>query len=670
MALVNFKNEVLVRVYIVTLGIVATALAIFFRASQIITTEGEALRKQAAKKMMVYREVKGERGNILSEDGSLLATSIPYFNAYWDARTAASKIKDEELKKGLDTLSWCMSTYISPQSTPDDWRNYFWQELQKKGQYSLIAKNLTYDQLKLLRTFPIFRKDKNTGGLIYVQEDKRAHPFKMLALRTLGYVKDDEGQDIRVGLEGKFYKQLSGNAQRILMRRLPGGDMYIPVEDLSDIEPPNAADLVTTIDVNIQDITQTALLRALNAHQAEHGTAIVMEVKTGKIKAIANIGLTPEGYWEDYNYGIGRAIEPGSTMKLASLMSLLEDGFVKLSDTIDIENGKTQYFNETLEDAERFGKRFATVRQVFAHSSNVGVSKMVYQNYKDKPQAFVKHLRDFMLTLPTGIEIEGEAPPYIKNPDNAADNWSGTTLPWMSIGYELQLTPLQMLNFFNTVANGGTVMKPYLVNEIQRYGVTEKRYAPIVVKKRIASQATLYQMKELLEAVVQEGTAAHLRTPQYRFAGKTGTAQLNYEKLSKTKQKIGGHQASFCGFFPVENPIYSCIVVAHKPKSGIYGGIVAAPVFREIADRLMASNVALSEPVNEKGKPVASATTLPNDVGFKDDLIKAMTNFNLKYEIATKDDDWTFLKAKGDTLHVLPRAMMNKKCAHRSLVWV
>jgi cell division protein FtsI (penicillin-binding protein 3) len=663
-ALVNFKNEVLVRVYVVTLLVLMVALVIIFKAGKLSLKEGDFWRKEAAKKTMAYRDVLGERGNILSEDGSLLATDIPYFDVYWDAAVAKKRLKEDEIRLGLDSLSMYLAYYIAPQSTPGDWKDFLWQELNRGSHYSLIAKDLTYDKVQLLKTFPIFRNGKYNAGLIVNRINKRSHPFRMLALRTLGYVKEAETageKDIAVGLEGRFDKTLSGGTEKVLMQRV-GSDMWSPVNDLSDIEPRNGEDIVTTLDINIQDITQAALMRSVTAFQAQHGTAIVMEVKTGKIKAVANLGLTKEGYWEDYNYGIGMPIEPGSTFKLASMMSLLEDGLVKLSDTVDIMNGRRAYFDAVMEDHERTNKTLVTVKEAFAASSNVGVSGLLYDNYQAKPAAFIKHLKDFYLTVPTGVEIEGEGAPYFKDPNNPADAWSGITVPWMSIGYELKVTPLQLLAFYNAVANDGTLMKPYMVNSIQQFGDIKKTFKPLVVKNKIATKATLEQARELLEAVVEMpgGTAYKWRTSQYRFAGKTGTAQLNYGK-NKGKDHTGGYQGSFVGYFPAENPIYSCIVVISKPKSGFYGGIVAAPVFREIADKLMASNIALSEPINVKGKPVASAATLPDDVGFKDDLVKALTAFKMKYEILNKDEDWTSLKAKGDTINITPRNLLTKK---------
>jgi cell division protein FtsI (penicillin-binding protein 3) len=655
MALINFKNEVLVRLYAVTAVVSLVAIVIFLKAVTLVTREGDRWRKLADKRYIENREMPGDRGNILADDGSLLATSIPYFDVRMDF--AADGLKREEFVKGLDSLSFFLSNYLTPQlNNYDDWRKYLWDHYVAQSRYELIAKGLNADQIKALRTFPIFREGR-ANGFVAVPANRREHPFKMLGLRTLGYTKDD----LKIGLEGRFNDELSGGKQIVPMIKV-SNDAWVPLEDLTDIEPKNGDDIVTTLDINTQDITQSALIRTCELHQAEHACAIVMEVKTGKIKAISNISKTKDGWWEDYNYAVGTAIEPGSTFKLASMLALLEEKAVRLSDTVDIEGGRKQYFEEVLEDHERTSKRLITVKEAFAASSNVGVSKLVFNYFNDKRGAYIQHLKDFNLNIPTGIELEGEGPPYIKNPDNSNDQWSGTTLPWMSVGYELSITPLQLLTFYNAVANNGRMMKPYLVSEIRRYGTTTKTFKQQVVKEKIASDEALSQAKELLESVIElpMGTAHHWRTPQYRFAGKTGTAQLNYSK-DKAVHK-GGYQGAFAGYFPAENPIYSCIVIVSKPKTGFYGGIVAAPVFREIADKLMASNVALSEPMNDKGKPVPSPALLPDDVGYKSDMLKMLQNVGLRHEIyGAKEDEWVFLRAKNDTLNVVPRQNANKK---------
>lgn len=656
MALMNFKNEVLIRVYAVTGLIILIAFVIFLKAFMLVTREGDRWRKEADKRYIQNREVPGERGNILADDGSLLATSIPYFECRMDF--AADGLKDEEFVKGLDSLAFYLSNYLTPQlNNFDEWRNYLWQHHRAKSRYEMITKDLTADQINVIKTFPIFR-DGRANGFVSVRSNRREHPFKMLGLRTLGYTKDD----LKIGLEGRFDKDLSGGKTNVPMIKA-GNDVWIPLQDLTDIEPRNGDDIVTTLDINTQDITQTALIRTCELHQAEHACAIVMEVKTGKIKAISNVSRTKDGWWEDYNYAVGTAIEPGSTFKLASMLALLEEKAIRLSDTVDIEGGRKDYYGEILEDHERTSKRLVTVKEAFSASSNVGVSKLVFNYFNEKRGDYIKHLKDFYLTLPTGVELDGEPAPYIKNPDNNNDQWSGTTLPWMSVGYELQITPLQLLTFYNAVANNGQMMKPYLVSEVRRYGSTIQTFKPKVVKEKIASAEALSQARELLESVIELpiGTGFPLRTSQYRFAGKTGTAQLNYSK-EKGKIHKGGYQGAFAGYFPAENPIYSCIVIVSKPKTGFYGGIVAGPVFREIADKMMASNVALSEPMNERGKPVPSPALLPDDVGYTSDLLKMLQNTGLRHEILSgKEEEWSFLKAKSDTLNVLPRQVINKK---------
>ena len=661
MAIVNFRDNVLFRLYAVAVVVVLVAITIFFKASIIVTREGDRWRKEADKRFIQNREVPGERGNILAEDGSLMATSIPYFDIRMDF--GANGLGEEEFVKKLDSLAWCLTTYLTPEKPSiDEWRDYLWAKHRDTSRYALIASNITFDQLKVLKTFPVFREGRS-NGFIPVRTNRREHPFRQMALRTLGYTKDD----LKVGLEGKFDKELSGGKENVPMIKV-GNDMWVPLQDLNDITPRNGDDLVTTIDVNMQDITQTALIRSCETYQAEHGTAIVMEVKTGKIKAIANFSRSKDGWVEDYNYAVGVRVEPGSTWKLASMLALLEDKAVRLSDTVDTEGGRKQYADAYLEDHERAGKNLVTVKEAFSQSSNVAVSKLISNYYNDKRQKYIKHLQDFNLTIPTGIELDGEQPPNIKNANDAT--WSGITLPWMSVGYELEITPLQLLTFYNAVANDGKMMKPYLVSEIRRYNETQKYFKPQIIKEQIASKDALAQARELLESVVElpGGTAYKHRTSQYRFAGKTGTAQLNYSK-DRVGKHAGGYLGSFVGYFPSENPIYSCIVMISKPKSGHYGGIVAAPVFREIADKLISSNIALSEPVNQRGKPVPSPQTLPYDAGFKGDLLKMLQNVGLNHEIGgTKDDDWSILKSKVDTLNMATLTVSTRNVGDRKRV--
>jgi cell division protein FtsI (penicillin-binding protein 3) len=651
-AIINVKDEVLIRIYVVLLVVVAIAVAVFAKAVRIVTVEGARWRELGDKSYVKYVDVPGERGSILAEDESVLATSLPFFDLFMDC--ASPSINEEEFKQSLDSLSVCFATYIDPQYTAGAWKEFLKEHrYTHKTRYLPLKKDATFEQVEFIKQFPVFRKGRNKGGLIVKRNSKRQHPFKMMAQRTIGYVREGANP---IGIEGSFNRTLRDSVGKKLMQKV-GPDVWIPVNDLAEIEPKSGDDVITTIDVNIQDVAQQALLRALEHHQAEHGTAVVMEVKTGKIKAIANIGKTETGWWEDYNYAIAAATEPGSTFKLASIMALLEDGGLRMTDSVDIENGQHQYFDRIMEDHEKTPATKLTVQNAFAASSNVGISKLVFNKYSQKPELYYRHLKDFGLSQPTGIEIEGESAPKIKDPKEGG--WSGVTLPWMSIGYELQITPLQLLTFYNAVANNGKMMKPYLVSETQRFGHTVSAFKPTILRESIAKSATIDQAKKLLESVVDFGTAAHLKTDKYRFAGKTGTAQLNYGGANNA---VGGYQASFAGYFPAENPVFSCIVVISKPtQNGFYGGQVAGPVFREIADRIASTNVQLSEPVNKKGKPILGERQLPDDVGLKNDMETVLKQLNIKHlSNSKKDDYWMALRPKSDTLQLLARQGMRK----------
>ncbi len=648
----SIKNQVLIRTYAVTGGLVLMAMFIFIKAVTLSVVEGKKWREQGANQYIKKQPLPGERGNILAADGSLLATSLPIYEIAMDC--ASATIAEDKFKAGIDSLGWYLATYVDNQYTAGAWSKFiFDMRYTYKSHYVVIKKDAPYDLVQFMRTFPIFREGQFKGGFIEKRGSRREHPFKMLAQRTLGYARTD----IKLGIEGAFDRILSSGDDSVLMQKV-GKDVWLPVVDLAAIEPKNGDDVLTTLDVNIQDITQTALIRSLDYHQAEFGTAIVMEVKTGKIKAISNVGKGMDGkWWETFNYGIGYASEPGSIFKLASIMAMMEDDAIRLTDTININRGIMQFYDRTMVDHERTDVVYTTVQKAFALSSNVGMARLTDSIYHDKPEAYLKHLRDFNLANIANIEIEGEAPPKIK--DSKSPTWSGVSLPWMSIGYELNITPLQMLTFYNAVANDGVLMKPYIVSEIQHYGETIQQFKPVIVKKRIAKKETIDQAKVLLESVVSFGTASALKTDKYRFAGKTGTAQLDYEKTSANKKTtVGGYQASFVGYFPAENPIFSCIVVISKPKAnGYYGGLVAGPVFREIADRCVASNVQLAETVNAKGKPMLPVAQMPDDVGYQRDVQKVLTHLGLKNMPPNVDGDWTFLRARNDTVFTIARQM-------------
>ena len=655
----TIKNEVLVRMYIVLAGIVLVAVVIFGMAVNISVVEGEKWRAKSAQRYVKAVTIEADRGNILSADGSLLATSLPFFDIFFDPNS--SGMKESDFINNVDSLAYLLANYVDPALTEGGWREKLLNARAAGSKYMLIKRNVNFAQKQEMAQFPLFNLGKYRGGFIAEAQSDRENPFGMMAERTIGYAQDS----IRVGLEGKFNRELAGKAGEQQMLRIAEG-IWKPLEDLGSIEPESGLDVRTTLDIDLQDITERALLRAVQENDAKYGTAIVMEVETGAIRAIANLGRSKSGkVGEIYNYAVGTATEPGSTFKAASMLALLEDGYVHLNDTIDLERGRTQFYEEDMEDSSPHGIRLTSVQQAFEISSNVGIAKLVQQHYggsTESARKFINRLHEFRLHLPTGIEIVGEAAPFIKQPHLDDYDWSGITLPWMATGYELRLTPLQMLTFYNTVANDGVMVQPQLVTRLERYGETVEQFPTTVIKKRIASKEAIDDLQILLESVVENGTARKYKSDRYRFAGKTGTSQLNYQRL-QAETRVGGYQASFAGYFPAENPKYSCIVLISEPQSGrIYGSTVALPVFREIADRVVSIKPELYLPLNDTAKPPLAKVELPRyDVGDRRDLQQVMHRLDLPIDKVTAAE-WAVSQATpADSLNLLARKIRRKQ---------
>ncbi len=647
----NVKNEILIRIYVVLSVIILFALIILFQTINITVFDRSEWLKKAENFHFAKKEIIAERGNILSEDGSLLATSLPYYDIRFDPLTPS--ISEELFYNNVDSLAYLLANKIDNSYTPGGYRDRLIDARKRGDRYLLIKKNASHVELELLKTFPIFNKGRYKGGLIVEKRPKRKRPFGILAHRTIGYVRDGAK---KVGLEGRYDKILGGEAGTQLMRKikgLNGETIWIPANDLSAMSPIEGKDIRTTIDINLQDITEQALIRGLQRNNAQWGTAIIMEVETGAIRSIANVTKTEDGWWETYNHAVGTKMDPGSTFKLASAMALLEDKAIDLDDTVKIFQGKHQFYDQEMVDASYNPIEETSFRKAFEISSNVGIAYLVDETYKGNKEKFVNHLKSFNLDLPTGIEIDGEEAPYIKNPNKAEDNWSGITLPWMSIGYELEITPLQLATFYNAVANDGKMMKPYLVQEIINDGKNDKIFKPTVIKERIAKPSTIKQVKELLEGVVENGTAKKLKSDIYEFAGKTGTAQVNY-----SLRRSGGmkHRASFAGYFPAKDPVYTCIVVVNDPKNGsFYGGDVAGPIFREIADKAYASKINMQPPMNQETKPGWRTYALPDlDVGQKDEMAFILQKLDIPFSDNT-DGNWTIIRSGADTLSMKNR---------------
>jgi len=574
------RKSILTRIYLVYGFVFVISFAIIGKILYIQLVEGEMWKAKAEKLSLKYFNIDPNRGNIYDVNGEMLATSVPLFEVRMDA--ASPLIHDTTFDNNVDSLSICLSGYFKDK-TRQEYKDMLIKARQSKNRYLLIKRKANFDQLKVIRTFPIFRMGKNSGGLITTVQNKRVYPFSHLGYRTLGWFKD--GNSNNVGIESAFNAEMQGLAGKRLYQRIPDGN-WRPMNKSNEIEPVNGSDVLTTIDINIQDVAEEALLRQLEINKADHGCAILMEVKTGEIRAIANLGRTREGtYQELYNYAIGESTEPGSTFKLFSLLAAFEDGKTTLTDVVDVTGGLTHYGSRTMKDSH-LGGGVMTVQQAFEKSSNVGISKIIYKAYASNPQDFVDRLHSFSVNKKLGLEIKGEGRPQILGMNDGL--WSNSSLPWMSIGYEVALTPLQILTFYNAVANDGVMVKPHFVKEIRKAGLPVMTFETQVINPKIASKKAIAMAKTMLEGVVDHGTGSALKNPIYKVAGKTGTAQVAQNSGGYNKTNYKG---SFVGYFPAENPKYSCIVVINNPtQGGYYGGAISAPVFREIADRIYATD--------------------------------------------------------------------------------
>ncbi len=579
----EIKKDILLRVYLVYFGVFLFALFIMARAIYIQSFEKSELTQMAAKQELCMFEIDAIRGNICSDDGTLLAVSVPIFDIRMDMVT--DSLTDRVFNSNIDSLAFCLSRQFKDH-TVSEYKDILWEGRRNMDRYLLLERDVTYPDLEKVRKFPIFRRGKYMGGLIVVPQYRRELPYKSLAKRTIGYENEAARNRVYLGLEGSFTKYLQGINGQCLERRVSGG-VWMPVDPDTQVEPQNGADIITTLDINMQDLADRALRKELIADSADYGCVILMEVKTGYVKAIVNLGRTKDGKYEEVlNYAIQDCAEPGSTFKLASFLVALEDGKVDLNTPVNTGNGITMYSGRKMEDSHKGGYGTIPVEQVFEKSSNVGTSKMIYAAYALRPQQYIDGLYRLGINRPLELQISGEGKPYIKN--TKSRYWSALSLPWMSIGYEVALAPIHLITLYNAVANDGVMVKPQFVKEIRKNGQVVEKFNPIVINPRIASPSTIKKAKIMLEGVVEKGTATNIRTPAYKIAGKTGTAQIaqnNRGYRQDTKQVK--YKGSFVGYFPADDPKYTCMVVIVNPKKGkYYGGAISAPVFREISDKL------------------------------------------------------------------------------------
>lgn len=631
-------------------GMCMLGLAIVGRVVFVQFVQGEKWRAKAESSITNFHTIEAVRGNIYSDNGSLLATSVPIYEVRMDL--ACPGLTDEAFKEGIDTLCLELANLYEDKDARQ-WKREIMAARDAEKQYHLIRRRVKYTDLKKMRDFPIFRRGQYKGGFIYIQENKRKKPFRFLAARTIGYERDGVQP---VGLEGAYSQYLSGVEGKRLMQKMAGG-VYKPINDANEVEPEDGADIHTTIDINIQDVAENALLEQLTKHDADHGCVVVMEVPTGEIKAIANLNRDDDGdYAERYNYAIGESTEPGSVFKLMSLMAALEDGHVRLTDTIDCGNGRWKIYDRTLTDSHRGGFGRIALKDVFAFSSNIGTAKCVLEGYGKVPQSYIDRIARMGVSRPLGLELAGEGRPYFKS--NLKD-WSGITLPWSSIGYEVQMTPLQVLTFYNAVANNGRMVRPMFVKEIRSRGQVVKSFEPMVMNEAIASKKTIADAREMCEAVVEYGTArTSFKNSFYKVAGKTGTARIANNKYGYQYESEYSYQASFVGYFPAENPRYSCIVVVNAPSSGVYyGNAVAGPIFKEVADKIYALSIEFHEELEHRDHTAYSAIPYSKS-GSSDDLHAVFAELAVETQTDPSVGEWAITQTSTENVSIQNRKIV------------
>lgn len=632
----NFKSNILLRVRVAYLVALLFSFAIVYKIFEIQNLDGGKWKKKAENIGLEYRNVKATRGNIYSDNGSLLATSLPFYIVAMDPSLADDRV----FNNGINELSERLARHFKDYDATHYKRKII-DARQSGREYILLnRKQINYQTKKQMSQWPIFEEGKMKGGVIFEKVDKRFRPFSYLGYRTIGTINHDNRGV--VGLEYSFNKQLMGRNGKALYQKISG--TWKPVYDGTEVKPKNGLDIVTTINVDLQDVAESALLRALTHNDADYGCVVVMEVETGEIKAISNLSKRSEGgYYENYNYAVGSqgSREPGSTFKLASMIALFEEANTSLYDSIDTGEGTVQFYDQVMKDHKPGGYGMLSVQEVFEKSSNIGTAKLIEAEFASKPQTFIDYMTKLGLTKPLGFQLVGEGKPYIKSPTDST--WSGTTLAWMSHGYELTMTPLHTLALYNAVANDGKMIQPILVKKVTSADRTIETFETRIINKKICSQITLNKVREMLEGVVERGTAQNINDSYYQIAGKTGTA-----KHVKNGRYINNYYTSFAGYFPADNPKYSCIVVIDNPKKyRIYGSDVSAPVFKEIADKIYALDVELNDPF--EGQEVVEGIFPVIQAGEHEDLSMICNKMGISNHLQ-EEAEWVKAKINNNSI--------------------
>jgi cell division protein FtsI (penicillin-binding protein 3) len=631
----NIKKSILVRVRVAFLAVFIFAICVAAKVGHIQIAEGEKWAKMAEEIMFDYKTVKATRGNIYSDNGSLLATSLPFYKVAIDPTLAKKEVFD----KGIDSLSMLLSHHYKDRST-SEYKQMLKDARGTGKQYVVInRKQINYQTKKEMSSWPILREGRYRGGVIFEKIDVRYRPFSNLSRRTVGYINED---GVGAGLEYSFNDALGGQNGEALFQKIAGG-IWKPVFDGNNTKAIDGLDIQTTLDINLQDVAETSLYKHMQQHDADEGTVVVMEVKTGYIKAISNLTRDGKGnYFEKYNHAVAGSFEPGSTFKLVTMMALLEETNIELTDSINTGNGEYTFYKKKVKDVHEGGYGKISIQQAFELSSNVAMAKLTDKHFGTKPEKFLEIVDKLKISKPLGVQITGETYPKITRPTDKS--WSGITLPWMAYGYGFEISPLQTLTVFNAIANDGKMIKPIFVTSIKKADQPEKEFDTEVLNNKVCSNKTLNQLRILLEGVVERGTAKNLKNANYRIAGKTGTAQI-LEDGHYTKKYI----TSFAGYFPAHQPKYSVIVLVKNPKGfQQFGNNVAGPVFKEIADNIYARDLSLHLAMEKK--MVVDPGVFPVIRGGKQEELTMLTNaLGVSTHTAT-EEEWVKAAKNGNAI--------------------
>tara|TARA_B100000214_G_C23960726_1_gene625098 strand:- start:85 stop:2169 length:2085 start_codon:yes stop_codon:yes gene_type:complete len=627
------------RVLILYLFVFIISISIVFKIFKIQSLTAQINTSSQPK----YFKIPAPRGNIIADDGSLLAVSMPLY----DVRLDLSVINDSIFNNNIKELSENLALFFLDKS-PKEYEQLLRKNKNDNNKYMSLKKKITYNELNHMKTMPILKLGQYKGGMIIEERRNREKPFGLLASRTVGEIREVNP----IGIERAFNKTLTGEDGLHLKRKI-GKNIWVPQDDYKNKLPVAGKNIITTINIDMQDVAQQILKSSLIKLDASWGCVVLMEVKTGHIKVISNLKNEQDGQMsESFNYALAKHTAPGSTFKLASIIAGLEDGFFKIEDSVDINGGSYQYYDRLMMDSEKSNKRNITIASAFYTSSNIGISKIINENYKKTPEVFTDRI--YRMGLSTPLDLEIPFPNNLIFPAPNKGGWSGVTLPWMSIGYEMQLSPIHILTFYNAIANNGKMILPIFTSAISADGHTIQERFSNTIRSSICSKSTLKTVIPLLKKVVSQGTARNIYSKKFSIAGKTGTTVLNYSDRAEGESKK--YQASFVGFFPADNPKYSGIVVVSDPKRKFYGGAVAAPIFRELADKVYSSDMDIHNSINDEREYFDLPTAIK---GKKQDINIVLDELSIEKN-KKHNNGWTSLKIEDKSIHYMQSAVEHK----------